>query len=312
VVSGGTGGEVGTGGVLGTGGAGGVGRMGGLGGSVAACNDPASADFPNGVAAGDVDPSSVVLWARASCGEALRFEYGRDPDFQTPDGCVDVEVVVEDGYIIPSKAPITGLLDGTQYHYRACSGSCASASAQECGVRGSFRTPHASGRHGLRFGVSSCFVGDLRPFVSIKNVPERDLEFFVALGETVYADEAETLENFRKFHDAALIMLDTRSFRTEPVQPLDLPPLITLPATAWDQERSMLGGKQLDDLKRDLQDAESGGITWKFVLVPEPIQNLGWFAAADRFESYPYERGLILDFIEDQHLGHQHWPRCLP
>lgn len=36
----------------------------------------------------------------------------------------------------------------------------------------------------------------------------------------------------------------------------------------------MLGTAQLDDIKADLRAAQDQGITWKFVMVPEPIQNL--------------------------------------
>jgi phosphodiesterase/alkaline phosphatase D-like protein len=410
------GGARGTGGVLGTGGVGAVGGTGGLGGSLAACDGPASVDFPNGVAAGDVDQSSVVLWARASCGEALRFEYGRDPDFQTPDGCVDREVVIDEGDVIPSKAPIAGLLDGTQYYYRACSGSCASASAQECGVRGSFRTPHAGGRNGLRFGVSSCFEGRMRPFVSIKNIPAHNLDFFVALGDTAYADHsdacgapAKELDEFRCKHrlayeqwksaddnmlakarattalfasiddhevvdnfaggkgcdgdcyndtdafenglqafeeynpsreesygdtgdprtarerklyryrtfgkDAAMFMLDARSFRDEPEAGqqvcdyqdlLDKTPVcdyVELEFESYQRSVTMLGSAQLQELLNDLRDAEARGIIWKFIMVPEPIQNLGPVAAPDRFEGYAYERAVILDFIEKECIG---------
>jgi phosphodiesterase/alkaline phosphatase D-like protein len=416
--------------------------------------------FPNGVAAGDVETtngqSSVVLWARASYTGTVRFEYGRDPDFvMTPDGIEDVEVVTEtneDGtiYYIPSKVPVTELLAGTQYYYRACRDSCPPDLEQGIEARGSFRTPHSEGKHGLRFGVSSCWRGDMKPFVSMNNVPERNLDFFVALGDTIYADSrasgglARILPEFRNKYnhafsqlntpmknleltglpvddnyfalarastaffadiddhevvndwiggappssqtdtkscnreilgiapdgicfcdppndqnpynpgdaeydpdwvpncerpyinetdlykaalkawheynpireekygatgddrtanksklyrhrtfgkDAAMFMLDTRTFRDEGAT---LNPFAQI---------TMLGKVQLEDLKKDLQEAENNGITWKFVMVPEPIQNLGLAGAGDRFESYDYERGIILDFIETEGIA---------
>jgi len=405
------------------------------------CVDPPECinwiDFPQGVAAGDVDQSSVVLWAKVSIPGPVKFEYGTDPGFVQTDGCVPYnEVEGSDAGVItpaiPAKVEIAGLLDGTQYYYRASRGSCDSAFAGRCKAPGTFRTPHGDGRHGLSFGVSSCFRGDLRPFVSIRNVPKDDpkdnLDFFVALGDTVYADSGEDgcsdvadgdqrvpgqilgiarchhilaysqvmseednmfararastaffatiddhevvndfsggeppttpfrddsifrttepfcneappddlncdlaftnettafkealqafeefnpirrqrygqtgdprtatkhkLYRYRKFgKDAALFMLDARSFR-------DKAQIGLLPFDAYLPTRTMLGSKQLDDLKDDLQDAEDNGITWKFVLVPEPIQNLGPFAATDRFEGYAHERAVILDFIE--------------
>jgi hypothetical protein len=59
----------------------------------------------------------------------------------------------------------------------------------------------------------------------------------------------------------------------------------------------MLGAAQLADLKADLLDAEQRGIRWKFVCVPEPIQNLGPLGGPDRFEGYAYERTQLLSHI---------------
>lgn len=61
----------------------------------------------------------------------------------------------------------------------------------------------------------------------------------------------------------------------------------------------MLGRPQFDELSADLLAAEQAGVTWKFVLVPEPIQNLGPLAAADRFEGYAWERTRLLRFIAE-------------
>ena len=460
--SGGTSGSGGAGGTGGSGGAGGTGGSGGAGGTgevVPDCID--LTDFPSGVAAGDVDQPSVVLWARPSFEGTVRFEWGTDPQFRTVDGFKEVRV---DGPIqgkdedypdgtednpystgtiaIPAKAEITDLAEGTQYYYRACNaGNCPSTAERGCKAPASFRTPHADGKHGLRFGVSSCFQGFLRPFVSIKNVPGQNLDFFVALGDTVYADNKDTgcgtaagiprperaayslndfrckyefglgwpppplysppspplsqddnmfrkarastaffatiddhdvvndfaggappaslfrpdnlgggltsepfctgppdpncelpftndtaffndaLQAFEEYNpsriesyygatgdprtankrklyryrtfgkDAALFMLDARSFR-------DKEDTTFVPARAYSTNRTMLGSAQLEELKDDLRDAEDNGITWKFVLVPEPIQNLGPINAVDRFEGYAHERGVILDFIE--------------
>lgn len=420
--------------------------------------------FPNGVAAGDVDQSSVVLWARAESAGPITFEYGRDPDFSgVPDG---VQTVMVDDppegetLTIPVTVDISGLDAGTQYYYRACRGEmcpegCQYSVALGLESRGSFRTPHAGGHNGLRFGVSSCFRGDLKPFTAIQNIPERDLDFFVALGDTTYADSdqtyadgsitplknarATTLAHFRtknecvysqlscrggdnmssldsnvlaqvrastavyvniddhevindfaggahprsqvdtvecrreplpsplpgidpfgvcfcpepdpennckrQFNndtdlfndalqawyeynpvrkeqygqtgdprtakkkklyryrtfgkDAAIFMVDTRSFRDEPLGIEILgKPVAELPLQSYERGRTILGSAQLKELLLDLKDAHDKGITWKFVLVPEPIQNLGWFLASDRFEGYARERGQILDYIE--------------
>src|SRR5690606_41552112 len=61
-------------------------------------------------------------------------------------------------------------------------------------------------RQGLRFGASGDVRGDLAPYPAIANAPGRDLDFFVHLGDTVYADfpspavpkQAQTPEEFRQ------------------------------------------------------------------------------------------------------------------
>jgi hypothetical protein len=58
----------------------------------------------------------------------------------------------------------------------------------------------------------------------------------------------------------------------------------------------------LDTLKTDLLAAQGDGLLWKFVLVPEPIQNLGVAGGEDRFEGYTAERTELLKFIVDHRI----------
>jgi len=64
----------------------------------------------------------------------------------------------------------------------------------------------------------------------------------------------------------------------------------------------MLGAQQLADLKAGLQQAQADGVTWKFVLVSGPIQNLGIFHAPDRYEGYAAERTDLLRFINQNSI----------
>lgn len=100
--------------------------------------------------------------------------------------------------------------------------------------------------------------------------------------------------------DAAVYVLDARSFRDAPLAdwngtPADAVRFLTESATL---DRTMLGNHQQLRLFADLLDADAKGITWKFVHVPEPIQNFGPLGAADRFEGYARERAEILAFID--------------
>jgi phosphodiesterase/alkaline phosphatase D-like protein len=62
----------------------------------------------------------------------------------------------------------------------------------------------------LRFGVSGDWRGELAPYPSIANAADSDLEFFVELGDTIYADfpspavpaaRARSLAEFRAKHN---------------------------------------------------------------------------------------------------------------
>lgn len=357
--------------------------------------------LPNGVASGDVTQNSAVLWTRSAALGPVTFEYATDAAFSALAGSVAVEVT---DATIPVKALISDLTPGTEYFYRV-------TDAAGSGATGRFVTPAEVGtRVGLRFGVSGDWRGELAPYVSISNVVERDLAFFVLHGDTIYADipspalskrQAETLEEFRIKHnevysegygqnywadvraatsvlatiddhevtndfaggaapgsdrrfgvsdaafindtplyemgmqvfqeynplldefygetgdprtagerrlyryrvwgsDAAVFIIDARSFRDEG---LAEPSAMTTEALnayleqTFDPTRTLLGQQQFDDLKADLLRAQEAGITWKFIMIPEPAQNLGPVNSDDRYEGYAAERSALLRFI---------------
>ncbi len=104
--------------------------------------------------------------------------------------------------------------------------------------------------------------------------------------------------------DAVMIMTDARSFRDEGLTPWNGSPadagrFLTESAT---QDRTMLGGVQLNQLKSDLMTAQQNGTTWKFVHIAEPSQNLGLAAASDRYEGYAKERAELLSFIDANNI----------
>ncbi|MGC9505036.1 PhoD-like phosphatase N-terminal domain-containing protein [Baaleninema sp.] len=163
-----------------------------------------SATLPNQLASGDTTQTSSLLWARSTPTESvldsdnnfIAFEYSYDPDFNTVN---TVSGTVADSSL-PVKVEISDLQPDTQYYVRVTDGAGSSAV-------GTFRTPSAVGTQtGLRFGVAPDWQGELNPYPAIGNADDRDLEFFVLLGDTIYADtrspavdkpQAETLEEFR-------------------------------------------------------------------------------------------------------------------
>jgi phosphodiesterase/alkaline phosphatase D-like protein len=140
----------------------------------AASSTPA---FPNGVAAGDVDQTSAVLWARAANPGTVTFEV------MSADGeAVGVYAADATDPMLPVKIPIDGLTPNTQYTYTVTDSTGERMS-------GRFQTAAEAGVYaGLRFGVSGDWRGELRPYPALSNIPERNLAFFVEHGDTVYAD----------------------------------------------------------------------------------------------------------------------------
>lgn len=363
-----------------------------------------AATMPNGVAAGDVSQDSAVLWARTIAGSTVTFTYSSDADFAGVVGTVTGETT---SAAIPVKVELGDLQPGTTYYYRATDASGAT-------VEGRFRTLAATGvKTGLRFGVSGDWRGELRPYVSLANVAERELDFFLEHGDTIYGDVpsidlnrvAQSLGDYRIKHNevyserygrnvwadiraampvyatiddhevcndfaggaapssddrfdqgaayinqtdlyrnglqafqeynpirhevyegtgdprvdgrpklyryrtfgssAAMFVLDSRSFRDEempqipPLQAINPFAVVRSLATMFEPGRTMLGKPQLEDFKRDLMAAHEAGIRWKFVMIPEPVQHMGWFGGVDRWEGYAPERTEVLQFIED-------------
>ncbi len=157
----------------------------------------AYAELLHGVASGDTSQDGAVLWARSSVTGDVIFEYSTDPGFA---GANSLNVAVSDS-AAPAKALLTGLDANRTYYYRVTDAEGATQTGQ-------FSTAAPLGqRTGLQFGVSGDWRGDLAPYPAISNAPDKILDFFVKLGDTIYADvrspalpgvdQARTLAEYR-------------------------------------------------------------------------------------------------------------------
>lgn len=157
--------------------------------------------LPNGVASGDTTQTATVLWTRSTVLGDVTFEYSTEADFAT---LVGSETVTVSDPLVPVKVGVENLSAATQYFYRATDAAGTTAI-------GEFNTPSALGSFsGLRFGVSGDWQGELSPFPAIANAADRDLDFFVQMGDTIEADsespalpgvtQAATLAEFRIKH----------------------------------------------------------------------------------------------------------------
>ena len=367
--------------------------------------------LPNGVASGDTTQTSTLLWTRSTVLGNVGFEYSTDPNFSNSLGTL-TETVTD--VTVPVKVELTNLKPGTQYFYRVRDAAGTSAVGQ-------FRTAAELGnRQGLRFGVAGDWQGQLTPFPAIANAPERNLDFFVRLGDSAYVDDLspdlpgvrqpKTFEEFSTKHnevyaqryglntwadlqastsiyaswddheltndfaggatpsespqkegifgtgggfvndtpvfdtglqafqaynpvrndfygntgdsrtaneqklyryntfgsDAATFVLDLRSFRDNSLKSIpetsDQATVNKFLNDAFAPNRTLLGAAQLQDLKNDLLKAQQNGITWKFIMSSDPIQNFGIPVAGDRWEGYAAERTDLLRFIKENNI----------
>lgn len=129
-------------------------------------------------------------------------------------------------------------------------------------------------------------------------------QFYGETGDDLTAGERQLYRSQEFGQDAAVFMLDQRSFRDEQIESVDLTDptdFARFIAETNDPTRTMLGDAQMADLKADLLAAEANGVTWKFIYTPEPFQNLG-LGNGDSWEGYEAERRELLQFIEDNDI----------
>jgi 3-phytase/alkaline phosphatase D len=122
-----------------------------------------------------------------------------------------------------------------------------------------------------------------------------------ALGDARTDGRPLLYRSFQWGRDAAVIMVDARSFRdaslppvSNPFDPVEVGAFIQ---ASFNPNRTMLGMPQLGKLLQDLAAAEAAGVTWKFVMTSMPMQSFGPLAAEDRWEGYAAERAFILSQI---------------
>jgi phosphodiesterase/alkaline phosphatase D-like protein len=159
--------------------------------------------------------------------------------------------------------------------------------------------PRFAAQSGALISDTAWFNNGLQAFQEYN--PLRN-ETYGATGEARTSNRRK-LYRYRSFgNDAAVFVLDCRSFRDAPIPPatdLDLKSALAFISASFQAGRTFLGRPQLEELKSDLLTAQQNRITWKFILVPEPIQNLGPLNGQDRFEGYAHERSELLQFIKE-------------
>jgi alkaline phosphatase D len=167
----------------------------------AAAADPSQ--FAYGVAAGEVKPSSAMLWTRSAPGGAITLKVSRVGALAT---CSAAPRSVPPGAHVLRKtltaraaadktvrSTVTGLHPATRYFYRFCGGGAASRLGQ-------FTTaPERTADVPIRFGLSGDADGAINPatglpayngFEVYRRMAVENNDFNVNLGDVMYSDSA--------------------------------------------------------------------------------------------------------------------------
>ena len=141
---------------------------------------------------GDVTDSSALIWLRAVPGSQVAVQYGRDARLTEFDTTIPFAVEASTDYT--AKISLDSLQPATRYYYRGA------VNGKLPGPISSFLTaPRADDDAKVTF----CFSGDTRqsykPFTAMDAAAAQRPDFFLHLGDTIYADKngsAETLPEF--------------------------------------------------------------------------------------------------------------------
>lgn len=149
---------------------------------------PLNAGLPDGntglcfaCVAGDVTSHGAMVWLRAEHGSLVSLQYGHDPSLDrfTETAPIAVDNECDD----TAKIALQGLEPGRAYYYRAV------VSGKKPGPIARFLT--APGPDYLA-PVKFCFSGDSResyqPFTIMDSIRSMKPDFFLHLGDTIYAD----------------------------------------------------------------------------------------------------------------------------
>ena len=135
-----------------------------------------------GVAAGDVDSSSAVLWTRINRAQStsVTAQVSTDAGFgglpATFTGATDT---TKDSTL---KITATGLTPGTRYYYRFIVDGTAETSRT-----GTFKTaPLANSAVPIHFAFSGDNDGLMRPYALANVIPAQQLDFYLNLGDVIY------------------------------------------------------------------------------------------------------------------------------
>jgi len=141
---------------------------------------------------------ATLIWAGATGARTVRVEYGTDATLARRSAGPTVDLAAGAGYT--ATARLAGLAAGETYHYRLAD----AGGGEPLSSIGRFKTAPAGPRT-FTFAFSGDMHEGYRPFQLFDVIGARDPDFFLHLGDTVYADQPRkqfvpSLAHYRRKH----------------------------------------------------------------------------------------------------------------
>lgn len=160
-------------------------------GTVVVPNDPTTG-LSLGYISGDVTHQSALIWLRADPGSRVSLQVAEEPSFRKADSTPAVGVDPDADY--SAIIPLDNLRPATRYYYRGV------VFGKTPGPIASFVTAPAPSDDAK---VVFCFSGDSResyqPFTIMRAVQAQRPDFFLHLGDTIYADRGGNAQSLPEF-----------------------------------------------------------------------------------------------------------------
>lgn len=156
------------------------------------------------IGVGDVIGGNAVVLVRPAAGAgSLTVDIAVDPAIRK---IVSTHALSIANPLVPGKIYLSGLDLSRRYYARVTDGALTRVATFATGATAIGTDAAAAG---VRFGVTGDWRGDVGIYNAILNADERDLDYFVKLGDTIYADvaspavpvpQATTLDEYRAKH----------------------------------------------------------------------------------------------------------------
>jgi alkaline phosphatase D len=145
-------------------------------------------------AAGDVTDSAAIIWLRAERESSVVVEYGKDSSFLGAQKTAPISVSTDGDYT--GKVLLRDLEPRSAYYYRAV------VRDKKSGPVARFVTaPRADQAANVRFAFSGDTRQRFQPFAIMDAIREKKPEFFLHLGDTIYADLEGRAQHLSQFHE---------------------------------------------------------------------------------------------------------------